>query len=203
MGTTDANGILFMEETDSISPFQTLINAHMQSVTDALDATPRIFPVANEAARTAALAAHGASASLPLFVYRIDLESIEMTKGGGTPIWRTVAGGTSYPITVSGSSMAGDGGNPPRVVRNGNQIYLDGRVNQVGTISYTAFAFSTLGSIPVSLAPPQSRDFIVSSKGTTATVRVSNTGAIQFSVSYSGSQPPGQVLDLAGAWEKN
>lgn len=38
MTTTDANGIVFLEETDPISPFHTLMNTLQQGTSDAIDA---------------------------------------------------------------------------------------------------------------------------------------------------------------------
>jgi hypothetical protein len=43
MTTTDSNGILFLETTDPISPFQTLINALQTATSTALSARAKLF----------------------------------------------------------------------------------------------------------------------------------------------------------------
>lgn len=89
MGTTDNNGIYFYEDTDAVSPLHTLLNAGQQSVSNALNANPRIWSVTNVAARDALLTARGASPASPLITYRRDKSSIERHDGSG---WLKIAG---------------------------------------------------------------------------------------------------------------
>lgn len=70
MTTTDSNGIMFLELSDNISPFHTLMNS-LQSATSAAveKATRGPLYAANTTARNALLTQYGSSASNPLWVY--------------------------------------------------------------------------------------------------------------------------------------
>lgn len=69
MASTDSNGILRVDGTDSIEPLHPVFNALGQSVSDAFDANTRIWPVATISARTSLYNRVGATASRPLFVW--------------------------------------------------------------------------------------------------------------------------------------
>ena len=69
MASTDSNGILRVDGTDSVEPLHPVFNALGQSVSDAFDANTRIWPVATIAARTTLYNRVGATASRPLFVW--------------------------------------------------------------------------------------------------------------------------------------
>ena len=69
MTTTDANGIVFLQDTDNISPFHTLINGLQTATSTAVEKAGRgPFYAANTTARTALYTAHGASSTNPLWV---------------------------------------------------------------------------------------------------------------------------------------
>lgn len=106
MGTTDSNGIYFYEDTDAVSPLHTLLNLGQTSVTNALDATARIWPIANTAARTALVAAHPPTASEPLYAHRADApegQRLEVTIDGTT--WTPV--NNSGLVAVTGGAITG------------------------------------------------------------------------------------------------
>ena len=69
MTTTDSNGIMFLQTSDIISPFQTLMNS-LQSATSTAVAKATRGPLyaANTTARNALLTKYGSSASNPLWV---------------------------------------------------------------------------------------------------------------------------------------
>jgi hypothetical protein len=104
MTTTNANGIVFVEDTDPISPFQVLLNTLQQGTSDAISSTARVFPVANVPARDALEIDHPPSASSPLFVFRADAgagRELEYTTDGTT--WRTVHSGQTPGVGVRAS----------------------------------------------------------------------------------------------------
>jgi hypothetical protein len=87
MATTDSNGILFYEDTDIISPLNTLLNTGQTSVSTALSATARVFPVADVTERDALAVTYSPAADNPLIVFRADAISgrqIEYTIDGST-----------------------------------------------------------------------------------------------------------------------
>lgn len=99
MATTDSNGIVFLEETDPISPFHTTINTLQQGTSDALSGIKDgsndilvIHQVADTSERAALAVAYGPTASKPLYVNRANAgagKEMEYTTDGST--WRTVA----------------------------------------------------------------------------------------------------------------
>lgn len=127
MGTTDNNGVYFYEDTDAVSPLHTLLNTGQTSVSNALNAAPRIFPTATEATRNALLTQRGSSAAKPLFVYRQELQRVEYHDGtrwhvtsdttigrgvytgaavaAGTPAWTSL---TSVNATSLGGPVAAE-----------------------------------------------------------------------------------------------
>jgi hypothetical protein len=107
MSTINGNGILFYEVTDDVAPLETMLNTGQLSVSEALDATARIFPVADVAARTALAAAYSPSASNPLYVDRANAPTygcLERTADGTT--WTSVLHGawTAYTPALSAAT---------------------------------------------------------------------------------------------------
>lgn len=105
MTTTDGNGIIFLEETDPISPFHTLMNTLQQGTSDSLQAARRgPLYAADNTARTALYTQYGASPSAPLWVNVAGV--IQYTVDGTNWIFATPryifrdADGTSMPTTV-------------------------------------------------------------------------------------------------------
>jgi hypothetical protein len=105
MATTDSNGIVFLEETDPISPFHTTINTLQQGTSDAItgieedieglkegdDGILVVHQVADVTERAALAATYSPTASKPLYVDRQDAPeglNLERTSNGTT--WRTV-----------------------------------------------------------------------------------------------------------------
>jgi hypothetical protein len=119
MGTIDANGIYFYEETDAVSPLHTLLNTGQQSVSDAFDGTTRIYPVSNTTTRNALATGFTPSTTDPLLVYRADAKQIESNDGTGwipqnarafmtnarTASYAMGANSTMYVLGGSGSSV--------------------------------------------------------------------------------------------------
>lgn len=99
MATTDSNGIVFLEETDPISPFHTTINTLQQGTSDAIgsfgsgsEGSFVIHYVADTTARSALATTYGPTASKPLYVHRGNAATgleLEVTENGTT--WYTHA----------------------------------------------------------------------------------------------------------------
>lgn len=113
MGTTNANGIYFYEDTDAVSPLHTLLNTGQTSVSNALTTfRGRTRVIANRAARpTDATRVDG------LLVKEVDTKAIyQWDAAGGT--WRLVAlppittsegdfYNPAYAWSITGGSLAG------------------------------------------------------------------------------------------------
>lgn len=137
MGTTDGNGIFFYETTDPVSPLQTLLNLGQQSVSNALTANVRIWPVADSTARNALAGVRIPSASQPLVVYRQDTFVYEMSTSGTN--FRAIAFPTLY------GEATGPGGG--RTVANATLV--DMGTQTLGTnIGGLLTASGTTGSNP-------------------------------------------------------
>jgi hypothetical protein len=93
MATTDDNGILFYEDTDAVSPLDTMLNAGQQSISDAFSAAARIFPVANTGERDALTA--GSTVDNPRY---IDFTGVLWSCNDETN-WRRVADFARYSTT--------------------------------------------------------------------------------------------------------
>lgn len=91
MASTDSNGIMRVDANDDVSPLFPVFNSLAQSVSNAFDANTRIWPVANEAGRTARVTAIGIgniSSAKPLFVWRANAatgRNLEYTVNGS--VW--------------------------------------------------------------------------------------------------------------------
>jgi len=107
MTTTDANGIVYLQDTDDISPFHTLINVLQAGTSNALNARIRIARVANVTERNALATTLGASPTNPIYTHRIDALAgyeLERTINGST--WIVVGGSErnrSVPVAISGT----------------------------------------------------------------------------------------------------
>lgn len=153
MTTTDANGIIFLEETDAISPFHTLINALQQGTSDAISAGVRIVKVANTTERAAAVSANTPSTSSPVFVWRTDAgegRQLEYTVNGTT--WYTVHGVSSASINLTVASdyrtLAG-GYHSGRLRFDGDVVRMDqGRIQRsTSAVTMTAGTKYQIASI--------------------------------------------------------
>lgn len=99
MATTDVNGIVLYEDTDSVSPLHTLLNLGMTSVSNALANGERIYPAGSTTAMNNLATARNPTASKPLFVYRHDLKVIYINYGSGFHpyIKPTLSGYATFP----------------------------------------------------------------------------------------------------------
>lgn len=105
MSTTDSNGIVFLEETDIISPFHTMMNTLQSGTSGALKAARRgPLYAENTAARDAKLTEYGSSASNPLWV---DVNG-ELQRHNGTS-WAVVNGPQVHAEYVGVSQTVGTG----------------------------------------------------------------------------------------------
>lgn len=181
MATTDSNGILFYEVTDALSPLQVLLNAGQQSVSDALGATARIFPVANVAARTALAASSSPSPATPLFVFRADAPSgsqLEYTTDGTT--WVTLGAGALPHVRL---------GNPSTQSRPGgawSQINLATASDISGSQPWSYSA----GAVTINEAGLYQMDAAITASAATFAVqiyRVGDTAALAQSPTGSGA----------------
>lgn len=170
MATTDSNGILFYEVTDSVSPLQVLLNSGQQSISDALNTTARIFPVASIAARNALSTTYGPTASKPLYVNRADAVSGRQTEYtvNGTEWIIIPAGYTSITAFTSytgadapgtfGSSFANMGGTtytqPVGYQKVNGRVYLSG----VAAVTANIVSGATIAWLPVGFRPHATAD---------------------------------------------
>ena len=114
MTTTDANGILYSEDSDAIAPFHTYLNLFQAATSTAIGSTARVFPVPNGDARNAKVAAYAPTRDKPLYVFRNNAptgQELETTTDGTT--WRYVPstrGLLSYTPALTGGATLGTGG---------------------------------------------------------------------------------------------
>lgn len=69
MATTDSNGLVLIDGSDSIQPLHPVLNSITTSVSNAFNEQTRIYPATSLTARTTLYNKHGASLSKPLFVW--------------------------------------------------------------------------------------------------------------------------------------
>lgn len=69
MATTDSNGIVLIDGSDSVQPLHPVLNSIAMSVSNAFNENIRIYPVTSLAARTSLYNRLGASVANPLFVW--------------------------------------------------------------------------------------------------------------------------------------
>ena len=113
MASTDSNGIMRVDANDDVSPLFPVFNSLAQSVSNAFDANTRIWPVANEAGRTAKVTAIGIgniSTTKPLFVWRANAatgRNLEYTVNGSVWFYYDSSADTSSAKTWRVSNVAG------------------------------------------------------------------------------------------------
>lgn len=155
MATFDANGILFYEETDAVSPLHTLLNAGQQSVSDAFSGMTRIYVVQNTTEREALVALYPPTTSAPLYVHRVDAGSgreLERTLDGTN--WQTYR--VQPPPTLDTSAIVGTYTGQPITKRYINKVISpDGNGD---TIIMTAATYSGGGILTAHLAAASTFD---------------------------------------------
>lgn len=117
MTTTDSNGIVRFEDTDPITPIQTVFNTALQSVSDALTPVKNrgIYTFGTVAARDAFAATYLPTPSKPLFVYRSDVNVLQYTTDGvNYPYLNTRTYTKNYYVTgatqsPNGAALPGSG----------------------------------------------------------------------------------------------
>ena len=113
MASTDSNGIMRVDANDDVSPLFPVFNSLAQSVSNAFDANTRIWPVANEAGRTARVTAIGIgniSSSKPLFVWRANAatgRNLEYTVNGSVWFYYDSSADTASAKTWRVANVAG------------------------------------------------------------------------------------------------
>ncbi len=113
MASTDSNGIMRVDANDDVSPLFPVFNSLAQSVSNAFDGNTRIWPVANEAGRTAKVTAIGIgniSSAKPLFVWRANAatgRNLEYTVNGSVWFYYDSSADTSSAKTWRVSNEAG------------------------------------------------------------------------------------------------
>lgn len=132
MTTTDSQGIVFIEETDPISPLHTLINA-LQSGTSAAVRKVARGPLyaANTSERDAYLAEYGSSAASPLWV---DVNGV-LQRHNGTA-WVSLVGDTGWvtPTLLNGWVAYGGSYRTVQYRRLNNVVYVRGMMKG-GTVT--------------------------------------------------------------------
>jgi len=151
MTTTDANGIVYLQDTDDISPFHTLINVLQSATSNALNAKIRIARVANITERNALAVSLGASPTNPLYTHRTDAPAgaqLEYTTNGTT--WTTLGARVGAKVQMSNGAVASStitALGPDAALRNGSPGFVRTSVGiQVPTTGlYTIHAQTNLG----------------------------------------------------------
>ena len=116
---SDHNGVMYVEDTDDISPLNALLNALQQSVSDSLDAGVRIWFANTTAERDALASTMNPSPANPLVVWRRPASRdryIEYTMDGTTwvslvqPIMGRRARFRTSDVSVSNATLTTTGG---------------------------------------------------------------------------------------------
>ena len=113
MASTDSNGIMRVDANDDVSPLFPVFNSLAQSVSNAFDANTRIWPVANEAGRTAKVTEIGIgniSSAKPLFVWRANAatgRNLEYTVNGSVWFYYDSSADTALAKTWRVANVAG------------------------------------------------------------------------------------------------
>lgn len=103
---TDDNGIVRFEALDNIAPLQVNLNAALESVSDALDSSTRIWPVANASERDAL---GTGTPTKPLFAYRADTSMLEINIGSGWEVFDQWVPGRAFAMAAGSLTMQGTG----------------------------------------------------------------------------------------------
>lgn len=144
----DNEGVMYLEDTDSISPLNATLNTLQAATSDVISSTTRIFPVANVTARDALVSKYPPTTARPLVVWRSDAAAgaqLEYTTNGTTwnpvvpapPAWQSLnLAGTWEPIhgAVSPQFRVVDG-----------MCYLRGTVFRGGGVTGGAFSLLATG----------------------------------------------------------
>lgn len=147
MAYTDDNGIVFVEDTDNISPLNALLNTMQAGTSRAvggLSSSIRVQSVANQSQRNALI---GSDTVYPVLVYREDTKAFEVAVAGN--IWHSWSYG---PTTdwVSLGTAAGWQMNNGYVVRGGHGLAQFDMRRTGNNLGGNNLAF---GPIPASLRP--------------------------------------------------
>lgn len=114
MGTTDANGIYFYDDTDG-APTPSTLNLGQQSVSNALNGIRVTEVVANATERAALVASYVPTPSKPLYVHQQDLPAgrqFMVSTGGAFKVFKTEELGNTW---VAISLYSNPGGIPPTI----------------------------------------------------------------------------------------
>lgn len=173
MATTDSNGIVFLEETDPISPFHTTINTLQQGTSDAITGIKDgsndilvVHQVADISERSSLATAYGPTASKPLYVDRQDApagQELERTEDGST--WTSIQSNISTAWTALSTVATANWNTPasastPARFRSINgRGYFDGIIrNNTGLITPGSFTVATL---PAMMRPSSEQWFLI------------------------------------------
>lgn len=163
MTTTDANGIVFYQASDPVSPLHTLLNGGQQSVSDAIttiNTKSLITPVANAAARTAAVNARIAAGqpvttAAPLYVTKADeLERKRLQVSYDGTNWHPyMSGDTGW---VACTSVPGFSAANLFVRRQGSYVTLRGTASPTAAGSLANGVLTPIANAPVGYRPAAS-----------------------------------------------
>jgi len=195
MTTTDSNGIVYLQDTDDISPFHTLINVLQAGTSNALNSKIRIARVANVTERLAVATAMGASASNPVYTHRLDAtQGYELEVTVNATKWRTILSidDTGWlPLTALQTGYTAPSGGAAMVARRiGNRVqFRDVQRNNAGVI---AAGTTSIGTLPAGMAPPEgfygyAPGWVSGTTGTSPVVEVIVSGAGVVSINVPGN----------------
>lgn len=155
MATADANGIAIIQDADNLSPLHPVFNLLGQSVSNAFDANTRIWPVANETARSAKVTEIGLAnitGAKPLFVWRANApagRNLEFSTNG--TVWNYYSSNldtASQTLTLNSGFTSSDG---LGLFRSGSTVFLEGTIRRTAGVYPTSF--TTVSNIPVGWRP--------------------------------------------------
>lgn len=209
MTTVDANGIIRYEETDPVTPLQSVLNAGLQSVSDSL--TPikdaSIKYVVNTSARAALAASFLPTTSKPLYVWRGNAQAgrnLEVTTDGTN--WYTIrstADDTGWlsltPYLATGwGNLAADAA---QYRRCGDTVFIRGRLVRDGSNGTT----SLMSAVPAEIRPSRDTLYaaVISTTGYATQLVASAAGSINFSSNYSAGVAAigaNATLPITGSW---
>ena len=206
MTTTDANGILRWESTDSVTPLESTLNAGMDSVSAAVTLVKRglINYVANTSARSALAATFLPTASKPLYVHRQDAPAgynLEYTINGTT--WYTVypTKPAFTPLTLAANWVAQGSGVAPRVRVFGDIVEISG--TQLARVNSGQFTSPGAGFSIATLAVgqrPSTPQYFSTSIGVGGSLGVSTIIITTDGNISCISQVGGGTIEVGGGW---
>jgi len=185
MTTTDANGIVYLQDTDDISPFHTLINVLQSGTSNALNTRIRIARVANVTERNALAVTLGASPTNPVYTHRSDAtlgSELEVTIDALT--WKIIqaSDATNIALPLSPGWVSDTGCANMTYRRTGNIVEISsGFLVRTGSGKAVNPGIpETIATVPAGFRPPS----IVSGAGAIGVA--SNLGAMVQRLSPSG-----------------